>query len=441
MPKLTLALCAAALLLAGCGNSVGGPGADASHNGTDDGNGSNDGNGSTLPPGTPDIILKLGEEELAPNQTRAFELGRTRAHGFAPSIAITIENPGTAAVTLVANGGGAFSAAMPTKLAAGATDTLTLELEPVAAGIYSGTIEITTSVAAKSSYTFDLTGTVLTADAMPLNPYHTTAPWKLWFVDATPVDFTGIGGDSQSHTLTLAVPAAATRIFPTAAALAATWPGVFLGKEIAPAIPAAAGWWDDVSGTMDNGHSGPRSGWSGANGNAISLSNQFIAVNFGSPSSTQRADMGYNFTSESYSQRGAYLTRVGYNVTDTEANWLYANTIRGTPSYQSYNEFDAVYTTDNYDGLYGIGYQSLGRSSSETEALSKMLVTSGFMPRATKELLKRHGLYATAMLTLFRQALPYVNGDGTPVDYKRRDGAAPDLPIERRRHHRRVRAE
>lgn len=399
--------------LVACTNSVGGNALGTDEQGQE----IEQPGGGNAPLGTPDIVIRHGDVVIAPNTTSTFELGRTRPGAFVPSITLTVENPGTAPVTLVTNGGGSFSAAHPTRVAAGATDTIELLLEPTSAGTYNGTIELTTSVPSKA-YAFDLTGIVLPGNVVPLNPYYTTAPWKLWFVDPTPVEYSGINSTGGTTTATHAPPDAATRKFPTAAALAATWPAQFLGLELAPTSPAAAGWWDDVSASIDNGHTGPLTGWGGTGGNTINLSGQFIRVGYGGAYVTQRQSMGYNFTSESYAQRGAFLSRVNSNVVSTERDWMFTNTIRGTPSYYSFNDHDPVYTSDNYDGLYGIGYHSLGRSGSETHALLKMLIAGGFMPRATKELLKRHGLYATTMLTLFRQALPYVNADGSPVEYE-----------------------
>jgi hypothetical protein len=368
--------------------------------------------------GTPDIRVRFRGEELTAGAARAIELGSTREGGFTPSVDVILENTGTAPVTLTAASASGFSASFPATIAPGATETLTLAMTPSVLGKHAAVIELKTSVPGKDLYRFDLNGFVLGSSGVPLNPYWTTAPWKLWFSDATPVSFSGVGSDGENHTRDVAPPAIETRKFPTPAALAATWPGVFVGLETAPASPAAAGWWDDVSGTMDQGHSTPLTGFGGAGGNNVNLGGQFMRLEFGSPWPASRMAVGMNFTSESYAYRGHHLTRSTSSVVDTERNWLFANTLRGSPSFYSYNEFDPVYTADNYDGLYGIGYQSLGRSSSEVRALLKMLIAGGYMPRATKELLKRHGLYATAILTLFRQGLPYVNADGSPVDYE-----------------------
>ncbi|MCW5831739.1 MAG: hypothetical protein KIS78_04705 [Labilithrix sp.] len=368
--------------------------------------------------GAPDVRVRFGGEELAAGTTRAIELGSTREGGFTPSVDVVVENPGTGPVSLSASNAGAFSATLPATLAPGATAKLTLAMPPTAVGAHEATIELKTSVPGKESFRFDLRGFVLVSTGVPLNPYWTTAPWKLWFEDPTPVTFTGPDEDGNTHTLEVAPPPAESRRFPSPAALAATWPGVFLGLETAPPSPAAAGWWDDVSGTMDRGHSKPWQAWSGQGGNNVNLTGQFMRLTFGSPGGPQRMAVGMNFASESYAYRGHQLTRSTGNVVDIERNSLFANTLRGSPSFYSYSEVDADHTTDNYDGLYGIAYQSLGRSSSETRALQKMFIAGGFMPRPTKELLKRHGLYATVMLTLFRQALPYVNADGSPVDYE-----------------------
>src|SRR5262249_15147914 len=57
-------------------------------------------------------------------------------------------------------------------------------------------------------------------------------------------------------------------------------------------------------------------------------------------------------------------------------------------------------------------------SGSMMAAIKKMMDAGACMPRKTKELLKTHGLYAPAMVTLFRAALPLADAAGKPVPYE-----------------------
>jgi hypothetical protein len=52
-------------------------------------------------------------------------------------------------------------------------------------------------------------------------------------------------------------------------------------------------------------------------------------------------------------------------------------------------------------------FNSVGSSNSETMAITKMIAAGGYLPPATKLLLKRNGLYPAAMLYLWKAALPY----------------------------------
>ncbi len=367
--------------------------------------------------GTPDITIRYGEHDIAPASPLHIELGTCRVGGFSPNVELVVENAGTAALSLTPVEVAPFAIDVPTTVDPGETATLTLALVPATEGPAAATLQLTTNVPGKESFVFELEGTVLKSSGTPLNPYWMTAPWKLWFVDATPVEFSGLDGSGNMQTQTFSPPLAETRKFPSPAAMAASYPAPFLGLETAPAEPAAAGFWDDASGTMDNGHSGPWNSWSG-DGSSINLASQYIRIGFGAPPTNTRHALGLNFTSESYSQRGHWLSRINSNVVTTERDWFFSNTMRGSPSYLSYHEKNAAYVTDNYDGLYAQSFHSLGRSSSEVRALNKMLVAGGFMPRATKETLKRHGLYAAVMPALWRQALAYVAEDGTPLPYE-----------------------
>ena len=74
-------------------------------------------------------------------------------------------------------------------------------------------------------------------------------------------------------------------------------------------------------------------------------------------------------------------------------------------------------TTDGYDCLFGHFYNSIGPSGSERHAIFKMIYAGAHLPRATKNLMKKHGVYPLGLLTIFKAALPYKDGSGKEVPY------------------------
>ena len=235
-----------------------------------------------------------------------------------------------------------------------------------------------------------------------LNPYHATTLWKLWTQDPTPVNFNGVD---------FAAPALATRLFPG--------PTIGYPDPALPLVgtsPGTAGFWDDAYATRDDGHSGmPQFYYGDRYGNRISLPGQYIRIG---PSTAQPNDilrLGVNFTSESYSNSGHQLIAQNYQVDFTESYFTFSDTVRASPAYLSYAETIPNRAIDSYDALYAHAFNSIGRSSSEVNGIFKMLMAGGSMPRATKDLLKKHGAYAITLINLFRATMPYSNADGSPV--------------------------
>ncbi|MBI5547466.1 MAG: chitobiase/beta-hexosaminidase C-terminal domain-containing protein, partial [Deltaproteobacteria bacterium] len=249
-----------------------------------------------------------------------------------------------------------------------------------------------------------------------LNPFYTTPTWRLWTVDPTAVHYTGYNlNDSVMKEGDFAPTALASRKFPDLAVN--TYPYRFLALlNYDPANPpSVAGYWDDAYATRDGAHTALGNSWSNNWGNSIDLNGQYIRVPFGTCQPADILRLGVNFTSESYSNHGHQLVCSRWNIDYTERYFSFVNTVRGTPAYLSYAETIADRAVDSYDALYAHSFESVGRSGSELGGLLKMLIAGGYMPRATKDLLKRNGAYAITLLSLFRQSLPYAEADGTPV--------------------------
>jgi hypothetical protein len=251
-------------------------------------------------------------------------------------------------------------------------------------------------------------------DGNLVNPYYPQPTWRLWTQDETPVHYTGYNlSDPVLKEGDFSPPPVATRKYldPDVD----THPKPFLSLVSFPTTPPMAGFWDDAYATRDGAHSVLGLGWSDVYGNSVNLGNQYIRVGFGSCQPPDILRLGVNFTSESYANSGHQLVSSAFSLLYTERNFSFVNTVRGTPAYLSYAETIADRGIDSYDGLYGHAFNSLGRSSSEVGGLYKMLLAGGAMPRTTKDLLKRHGMYGLALINLFRSTLPYTEADGTPV--------------------------
>lgn len=252
-----------------------------------------------------------------------------------------------------------------------------------------------------------------------INPFHREARWRLWTRDQTPVTYNGSKDwrkpDDKSMGGSFAPPASADRLYPTFASPAED--GALPVLKHFSEQPAVAGFWDDCYVTLDFSHTRIPLAWS-ASGASINLKGQFVNVHFGMADTAIRMSLGTNFTSQSFARRGRHIVDDTATNEQTERDFFFANCVRATPAHISYTERDPERAHDAYDALFGHSYHSVGQSGSETRALTKMLIAGGCMPRATKDLLKRHGAYAIALLTVFKAALPYSDADGKELPYE-----------------------
>ena len=245
-----------------------------------------------------------------------------------------------------------------------------------------------------------------------INPFYEVPSWRLWALDPSPVHYAGYnGGDPTLYEADFQPTESASRQYPDLTVN--TFPAPFL--SLTDAFLGTAGSWDDAYATRDGSHSGLPTYWVNYYGNVMHLAGQYIRIGFGTAQPSDILRLGIDFTSESYSYSGHQLVSASYAIDDTERNFTFVNTTRASPAYLSYTEMIADRVVDSYDGLYAHALNSVGRSSSEVGGLFKMMLAGAYMPRTTKDLLKRNGAYATAMLSIFRQTLPYAEADGSPV--------------------------
>lgn len=208
------------------------------------------------------------------------------------------------------------------------------------------------------------------------NPFYQHAVWRLWFTDNSPIE---ISRDGERTTLAVANEAA----------------------------------WNDCYMSLDYGHS---------DGILKPAANYFTAPMYYHPTLFAPPELlqsfGVNFTAESLPSRGRYIVDDYDNNDKTERDFFFANCVRSSNAYISYNDTDPERAHDEYDGLFAHSFQSIGHSGSMMLAIKKMINAGECIPRATREKLKSNGLYAPALLTLFRAALPFSNADGEPVPYE-----------------------
>ncbi|MCJ8331749.1 MAG: hypothetical protein MJH11_17440 [Lentisphaeria bacterium] len=253
-----------------------------------------------------------------------------------------------------------------------------------------------------------LTQKQMLAELMPLpenvprvimNPYHAKPVWKNWSKNASPVSI------DKPHFKGVFKPLPLNK---------RTYP-VFIettngGEKLSylPLKKGVAGYWDDCYMSLDVHHT------------RLSKPNGFIDGGKMRTAQDVRTMMqlGTNFTSQSYSSRGRAIVDDLINNLFLERFFFFANCIRATPSHISYEDKKEHMASDVYDGLFGHAYQSVGQSGSEMHGIFKMMLAGAAMPRKIKDLLKHHGAYAPALLTLFKAALPYVDADGKAVPYE-----------------------
>lgn len=208
------------------------------------------------------------------------------------------------------------------------------------------------------------------------NPFYQHPAWRLWFKDNSSVE---VSRDTEKTTFS--VP----------------------DDKV----------WNDCYMSLDYGHS---------YGILKPAGNYFTAPMYYHPALFAPPELlgifGVNFTSESLASRGRYIVDDFENNDVTERNFFFANCVRASNAYICYNDTDREKSYDEYDGLFCHSFQSIGHSGSMMLAIKKMIDAGECIPRDTREALKINGLYAPALLTLFRAALPFTDAGGRPVPYE-----------------------
>ncbi len=226
------------------------------------------------------------------------------------------------------------------------------------------------------------------------NPYHKRPAWKLWFLDPTPVKL--------DNDKILAPPPMKKRIYPDDADTK-KYPGRFLAyRDKDWPGRKYAGIWDDVYSNRDKEHSYIRPKWSGENGNSVKIIDSIIHVKGG-----HLYKVGANFTSQSTTGMGHAITNNGPRMEQQEKFIYFGDILMSGPAHASYMERTLKKCVDKYEALVPIFYNSMGASGSETMALTKMIITGGYLPKDVKAGLKLNGLYPATLLYIWKASLPY----------------------------------
>ena len=233
------------------------------------------------------------------------------------------------------------------------------------------------------------------------NPYWKEPSWKVWALNSNPVKIeeSELKGEYMLFEEN-------KRLFPQ---LKEKEGGLFEFNLNSKEANGTSGIWDDVYLSQDDYHTRLRP----------HKDQYFVAGKTkGFEKFDLRHKLGVNFTSQSYARRGRHIVDDFMNALDVERNYFFANTVRCSPSHISFrdNKKDAV--EDTYDALYSHSYQSIGQSGSEMHAIYKMMYAGAFIPRKVKNKLKANGLYAPAVLNLFKAALPYTDSNGKPLPFE-----------------------
>ncbi len=111
----------------------------------------------------PQIAVKNGSTTITNGQTSPVNFGSILQNATGPSITFTISNAGGTALTtsgLTVPSGYTVTDTLAGSIAAGGSDSLTLQLNTGTVGTFSGNVSFTDSAPSQSSFSFPITGTV-----------------------------------------------------------------------------------------------------------------------------------------------------------------------------------------------------------------------------------------------------------------------------------------
>ncbi len=256
-------------------------------------------------------------------------------------------------------------------------------------------------------------------DGPPIhNPYFTHVKWRVWRDDETPVEkvrtLVRKGKETSSVEITLQPTPLADRRYP--AAPLRTGEPIRWETKTTPS-DSFAGCWDDVYASWSGLHGYVRPAWRATDGSDVNLRpaghDQFM--HFVETRKTAELNRcGINFVHQS-------TTGMGHTLTNSRLALLheqiyFADCLVTAPAHQSFTEEWPDRTKDLYLAHAPIFFHSIGSSNSETMAITKLMIVGGYLKPELKRTIKRHGLYPSVLLYLWKAGLPF----DVPYDHELR---------------------
>ncbi|PCJ54231.1 MAG: hypothetical protein COA70_06255 [Planctomycetota bacterium] len=255
------------------------------------------------------------------------------------------------------------------------------------------------------------------------NPYFEVGEWRVWRDDASPIldlaSVEKVEKEEQAISITLQPIALKDRVFPNALKL--NQKGV-IGEILYSKdgdSKAFAGMWDDVYSSWSGLHGYVRPNWRGVDGSLVKVKEQIMHFVDRGHKSMMLA--GVNFVHQSTTGMAHTITN-GYSLemTTSYERLYFADCLVTSPAHSSFTDLLPESSSDLYIAHVPTLFNSVGSSNSETMAITKMMMVGGFLPPGTKLLLKRNGLYPSALLYIWKASLPYE----VPYDHELRHRVA-----------------
>lgn len=237
-----------------------------------------------------------------------------------------------------------------------------------------------------------------------VNPYYRKCEWKLWAVDPTPVADAQVAvPPNTKERATISPVPADKRLYPVE--------GKFLVFDATPS-KKFAGTGDDVYASWSGDHGWVRDRWAGPGGFEIKGIRNSIVQFIDNAKFASHPKLGINFYHQSTTGMGHTLANaVHLRQTEQIEKIYFASGLVTAPAHISYTEEGENFldrTNDLYQALMPTLLNSVGSSDSETMAITKLIAVGAHLdPDLKLKLkLKRHGLYASTMLYLWKAGLP-----------------------------------
>ncbi len=238
------------------------------------------------------------------------------------------------------------------------------------------------------------------------NPYFPQRKWKVWRLDEEAVrDARVFVPPATAPPSVIELPAADKRWWPVAKPAKGR-----LFEFTHEPSKQFAGTWDDVYASWSGTHGWVRDRWAGPGGDeAVGIAGSIVGVVDQAPTESH-FKLGINFYHQSTTGMAHTITNAVIPQNSEAYERLYfASGLLCSPCHLSLVEesaANAALTTDLYLTLMPTLFNSVGSSDSETMAITKLVIVGAHLKPEMKLLLKRSGLYASALLWLWKSCLP-----------------------------------